>query len=176
MCAASENITCCVSDKALLIHFMVDEWVLLVQQLIYPPNHVSTHMTAYSRHIYCMNVYCDGTKCDFSYLSEEVMAHQAFISVVVISMLPPPSYVPHQREAPETVMTLLTKEGTESTITQFIGSQPSGRDGTSRCSIHLSGAPIFCSVRQMAESSVAFNFLTFAPLSSFATSRHSDQS
>lgn len=38
------------------------------------------------------------------------------------------------------------------------------------------GSPFSARVRQMTQSLVAFNFMTFAPLSGFATSPHSDQS
>lgn len=38
------------------------------------------------------------------------------------------------------------------------------------------GRPFPARLRQMTVSLVAFNFLTFAPLSGFATSPHSDQS
>lgn len=38
------------------------------------------------------------------------------------------------------------------------------------------GRPLPARLRQMTVSLVAFNFLTFAPLSGFATSPHSDQS
>lgn len=59
---------------------------------------------------------------------------------------PPASYTPHPRkhQKPSRATTPLTKQVTESTITQFRGSRASDQDGTSRCSMHLSGDSLFC--------------------------------